>query len=116
MSSLLSDDEALVLIDLGKGWDQAHYIWVVDRSGAVWKTIDAKSGDLEKKIAGLRASLDPDSSRRFDAKLAYELYKLILGPIEDRIAKKPRLLMVMNGALTVFRPRCLSRVTLRVPI
>ena len=83
MSALLTDDEALVLIDLGKGKDDASYIWVVDRSSAVWNTIDAKSEDLETKIAALRASLDPSSNKPFDAKLAYELYKLILGPVED---------------------------------
>jgi CHAT domain-containing protein len=106
VSSLLTDGEALVLIDLGKLKTEASYVWVVDRSGAVWNTIDAKSEDLEAKIAALRASLDPSSNKPFDAKLAYELYKLILGPVEDRIAKKPRLLMVMNGALTSLPPRC----------
>jgi hypothetical protein len=100
VSSLLTDDEALVLIDLGKQNIDASYIWVVDRSSAIWTTIDAKSEDLAAKIAALRVSLDPSSNKPFDAKLAYELYKLILGPVEDSIAKKPRLLMVMNGALT----------------
>ena len=106
VSSLLTDDEALVLFDLGKrnilGKQNidASYIWVIDRSHAVWNTIDAKSEDLATKIAAVRASLDPSSGKPFDAKLAYELYKLILGPVEDFIAKKPRLLMVMNGALT----------------
>jgi CHAT domain-containing protein/Tfp pilus assembly protein PilF len=107
VSSLLTDDEALVLIDLGKGKGGASYIWVVDRSGAVWTTIDAKSEDLATKIAALRASLDPSSNRPFDAKLAYEVYKLILGPVEDNIAKKPQLLMVMNGALTSLPPQVL---------
>ena len=107
VSSLLTDDEALVLIDLGKGKEDDSYIWVVDRSSAVWNTIDAKSEDLETKIAALRASLDPSSYKPFDAKLAYELYKLILGPVEDSIAKKPRLLMVMNGALTSLPPQVL---------
>ena len=37
----------------------------------------------------------------------YELYNLILGPVEDSIAKKPRLLMVMNGALTSLPPQVL---------
>jgi CHAT domain-containing protein len=107
VSSLLTDDEALVLIDLGKGKGDPSYIWVVDRSNAVWKTIDAKSEDLATKIAALRASLDPSSNKPFDARLAYELYKLILGPVEDRIAKKPQLLMVMNGALTSLPPQVL---------
>jgi len=107
VSSLLTDDEALVLIDLGKRNIDASYVWVVGRSGAIWKTIDAKAEDLETKIAALRASLDPTSNKPFDAKLAYELYKLILGPVEDNIAKKPRLLMVMNGALTSLPPQVL---------
>jgi tetratricopeptide (TPR) repeat protein len=107
VSSLLTDDEALVLIDLGKGKEDESYIWVVDRSSAFWSAIDAKSEDLETKIAALRASLDPSSNKPFDAKLAYELYKLILGPVEDRIATKPRLLMVMNGALTSLPPQVL---------
>jgi CHAT domain-containing protein len=107
VSSLLTDDEALVLIDLGKRNIDASYIWVVDRSHAVWKTIDAKSEELETKVAALRATLDPNSNKPFDAKLAYELYKLILGPVEDSIAKKPQLLMVMNGALTSLPPQVL---------
>ncbi|HSR77339.1 MAG TPA: CHAT domain-containing tetratricopeptide repeat protein [Xanthobacteraceae bacterium] len=107
VSSLLTDDEALVLIDLGKGKGDASYIWVVDRSGAVWKTIDAKSEDLATKITVLRASLDPSSNKPFDVKLAYELYELILGPVENSIAKKSRLLMVMNGALTSLPPQVL---------
>jgi CHAT domain-containing protein len=107
VSSLLTDGEALVLIDLGKRKTEASYIWVVDRSRTLWNTIDAKSEDLEAKIAALRASLDPSSNKPFDAKLANELYKLILGPVEDRIANKPRLLMVMNGALTSLPPQVL---------
>jgi CHAT domain-containing protein len=107
VSALLTDDEALVLIDLGKRNIDDNYIWVVDRSGAVWNTIDAKSEQLENKIAALRASLDPSSDKSFDAQLAYELYKLILGPVEDGIAKKSRLLMVMNGALTSLPPQVL---------
>jgi tetratricopeptide (TPR) repeat protein len=107
VSALLTDDEALILVDLGKRKADASYIWAVDRSGAVWNTIDAKPEDLEIKIAALRASLDPNSNKPFDAKLSYELYKLVLGPVEDRIAKKPRLLMVMNGALTSLPPQVL---------
>jgi CHAT domain-containing protein/tetratricopeptide (TPR) repeat protein len=111
VSSLLTNDEALVLIDLGKGngagKDGHSYIWVVDRSSAVWKTIDIKPEELATKIAALRASLEPGSNQPFDAKLAYELYRLILGPIDDVIAKKHRLLMVMNGALTSLPPQVL---------
>jgi CHAT domain-containing protein len=107
VSSLLADDEALVLIDLGKTKAEASYVWVVDRSNAAWNTIDAKSEDLTAKIAALRASLDPSSSKPFDAKLSHELYKLILGPVESSIAKMPRLLMVINGALTSLPPQVL---------
>ena len=82
VSSLLTDDEALVLFDLGKRTNiDASYIWVIDRSHAVWNTIDAKSEDWQTKIAALRASLDPSSNKPFDAELAYELYKLILAQL-----------------------------------
>jgi CHAT domain-containing protein/tetratricopeptide (TPR) repeat protein len=107
VSSLLADDEALVLIDLAERRNDASYVWVVDRSQAAWNTIDAKFEDLQTKIAALRASLDPSSNKPFDAKLSYELYKLIFGPIEDSIAKKRQLLMVMNGALTSLPPQVL---------
>ena len=107
VSALLADDEALVLIDLGKQKIDASYVWVVDRSSAVWKTVDAKSDDLERKIATLRGSLDTSSYRPFDSKLAYELYKVILGPVEDNIAQKQRLLFVMNGALSSIPPQVL---------
>ena len=51
--------------------------------------------------------LDPAPTSRSMPSSAYELYKLILGPVEERIAKKPHLLqMVMNGALTSLPIRC----------
>jgi hypothetical protein len=59
VSSLLHEDEALVLIDLGKGKGEG-YVWVVDRSGAV-NTIDAKFEDLTTKIAAPRASFEPST-------------------------------------------------------
>ena len=106
-ASLLASDEVLVLIDLGKGKDDISYIWAVDQSSAIWTNIDVKSEDFSAKIATLRASLDPSSSKPFEADLAFELYKLILGPVADFIAKKPRLLTVMNGALTSLPPQVL---------
>ena len=55
----------------------------------------------------MRAGLDLDTPRSFDHKLAYQLYRQVLGPIEDIIAQKTRLSFVLDGALTSLPPQVL---------
>ena len=48
-----------------------------------------------------------DTAKPFDSNLAYELYREVLGPIEEIISNKTRLSFVLDGALTSLPPQVL---------
>ena len=101
--ALLTDDEALITIDL----DKDSYVWIITKDQAEWKYLPISAEDVSEEVATLRAGLDPDTPRSFDHKLAYQLYRQVLGPIEDIIAHKTRLSFVLDGALTSLPPQVL---------
>jgi CHAT domain-containing protein/tetratricopeptide (TPR) repeat protein len=103
IQSLLDNDEALVVIDL----DEKSYVWVVTKDRAEWKEVQIPAGQASKTIETLRAALNPDSPRPFDRTLAYQLYRQMLGPIEEVISQKTRLSFVLSGALTSLPPQVL---------
>jgi tetratricopeptide (TPR) repeat protein len=103
IQSLLDDDEALVVIDL----DQYSYVWVVTKDRAEWKAILIPAEQASKTIETLRAALNPGSSKPYDRALAYQLYRQVLGPVEDIISQKTRLSFVLGGALTGLPPQVL---------
>jgi CHAT domain-containing protein len=103
IQSLLDNDEALVVIDL----DEYSYVWVVTKDRADWKAILIPALQTSKTIETLRAALNPDSPKPFDRALAYQLYRQVLGPIEDIISQKARLSFVLGGALTSLPPQVL---------
>ena len=96
--ALLADDEALVTIDL----DKKSYVWVITKDRAEWKELAINAEDVSKLVETLRAGLDPGSPKpkSFDRSAAYQLYRQVLGPIEELISQKTRLSFVVNGALT----------------
>ncbi len=102
--ALLADDEALVTIDL----DKESYVWVITKDRAEWKELAINAEDVSKLVETLRAGLDPGSPKpkSFDRSAAYQLYRQLLGPIEDIISRKTRLSFMVNGALSSF---CLYR-------
>ena len=100
---LLDDDEALVAFDL----DKTSYVWVITRNRAEWKALSVGAEDVSKAVAKLRVGLDPESPKPFDRNVAYQLYRQVLGPIEQIISGKPRLLFVLSGALTSLPPQVL---------
>jgi CHAT domain-containing protein len=102
-SSLLDNDEALVVIDL----DEYSFVWVVTKDLADWKAILIPAAQISKTIETLRAALNPDSPTPFDRALAYQLYRQVLGPIEGIISQKARLSFVLGGALTSLPPQVL---------
>ena len=55
----------------------------------------------------MRAGLNPDAPKPFDRNLAYQLYRQLLGPIEEIISRKARLSFVLDGALTSLPPQVL---------
>ena len=96
IAELLGEDEALVVLDIGK----TSYVWVLTRKEQMWRKLAVKAEDLGKQAAELRASLDFETEKEFDAGRAYKIYQSTLGPVEEVIASKKRLSVVVNGALT----------------
>ena len=106
IQALLADDEALVIVNLGA----RSYVWFVTKTEANWKQLAVDANLVSKAVATLRARLTGHvgpSAPRFDSKLSYELYQQVLGPIEGAIQAKPRLSLVVNGALTSLPPQVL---------
>ena len=101
--ALLADDEALVTVDL----DRKSYLWVITKDGAEWKELSVSAEDASKSVGILRTALNPDAPKPFDRNLAYELYRQVLGPIEEIISQKTRLSFVLDGALTSLPPQVL---------
>ncbi len=66
----------------------ASFVWAVPKSGPVaFAAVNAKIGDIESRIRKLREALEPQAAMisdipPFDLKLGYELYELLLKPVE----------------------------------
>ncbi len=101
IQALLADDEALVVIDLGA----KSYAWTITRNAADWKELGSDAGQVAKLVATLRSQVR--SFTLFDPKLSFELYRQVLGPVEDMIAAKPRWSLVVDGALSSLPPQLL---------
>ena len=101
--ALLADDEALVTVDL----DKKSYVWVITKDRAEWKELTINAEDVSKLVETLRTGLNPDCPKPFDRNLAYQLYRQVLGPIEDIISQKKRLSFVLDRALTSLPPQVL---------
>lgn len=118
VQKLLNPDEAMVLILVS---DDASYTWAVTREGSTWSRSEAMKQDaLAAKVNTLRASMEVDGARgsgrqpppkagaaavtpqgkAFDRKLAYELYKELLAPVEGVLKGKQVLLTNVSGPLT----------------
>ncbi len=102
LRAALGPDEALVSLYLGAF---NSFIWVVPKQGPVAfaaQRISAKA--IEEKVRELRKALEPEASTiadipQFDLKLAYELYTLLLQPVEPAWKPAKHLVVVTNGAL-----------------
>lgn len=118
VQKLLNPDEAMVMIFVS---DDASYTWAVTREKASWSRSEAmKDSALAQKVNLLRASMEVDGARgsgrqpppgsaaaavapqgkAFDRKLAHELYKELIVPVEPVLAGKQVLLTNVSGALT----------------
>jgi CHAT domain-containing protein len=98
--ALLADDEALVVLNLGRSSLWRSYAWVVTQSGADWLDLDITAQDVEARVKALRSSLTGETNVPFDVQASYRLYQSIFGAFADKIASKKRLSVVTNGALT----------------
>jgi CHAT domain-containing protein/Tfp pilus assembly protein PilF len=101
---LLADDEALVVLYLGT---EKSYVWAITHNSADWKELALTSEEISKRVTALRAGLDFHSLKPFDAQVSFELYRAILAPIEELLKDKPRLSLVLDGALTSLPPQVL---------
>jgi CHAT domain-containing protein len=98
----LSDGEAMLSFYFGQS---GSFVWAVPKTGAVaFATIKASSGEIESKVRRLREALEPQAAMisdipPFDLKLAYEIYSLLLQPVESAWKPAKNLIVVTNGAL-----------------
>jgi CHAT domain-containing protein/tetratricopeptide (TPR) repeat protein len=98
----LADNEAMLSFYFGQN---GSFVWAVPRSGPVaFAIVKAKIGDVETKIRKLREALEPQAAMisdipPFDLKLGYELYELLLKPVESGWKPARNLIVVTNGAL-----------------
>ncbi len=102
IKAALGPDEALVSFYLGRF---NTFVWVVPKQGPVaFATQRMGSKAIEQKVRELRNALEPEASTiadipQFDLKLAYELYTLLLQPVEQAWKPSKHLIVVANGAL-----------------
>jgi CHAT domain-containing protein len=102
IKATLRPGEALLSFYFGRS---ASFVWAVPKDGKVaFATIPETYGDIATKIHALRKALAPDVATvsdipPFDLKLAYNLYSLLLKPVEQGWKQAKSLIVVTNGAL-----------------
>lgn len=102
IKSALKPGEALLSFYFGR---DASFVWVVPKDGAVaFAAVPATAIELEAKVRTLRESLEPQAAMvsdipEFDVALGYELYSLLLKPVESGWKPAKSLVVVTNGAL-----------------
>jgi CHAT domain-containing protein/tetratricopeptide (TPR) repeat protein len=102
IQATLADGEALLSFYFGQS---SSFVWVVPKNGPVaFNAIKATGGEIESKVRKLREALEPDALMvsdipAFDVKLGYELYTLLLAPVEAGWKPAKNLIVVTNGAL-----------------
>jgi CHAT domain-containing protein len=101
IKALLHSGEALLSFYFGQ---DASFIWAVPKDGAVaFAAVPTTALELTAKVQRLRQALEPQVTRieeipPFDLALAYELYGLLLKPVEVGWRDAKRLVVVTNGA------------------
>lgn len=102
IKAALKSDEAFLSFYFGRN---ASFVWAVPKEGKVaFASIHTTYGEVASKIQQLRKSLEPDAAMvsdipAFDLALAYELYSLLLKPVEAGWKPAKSLLVATNGAL-----------------
>ncbi len=98
----LKPDEAMLSFYFGLN---QSFVWAVPKEGKVaFAAIPATSGDIATEIQNLRKALEPDAALisdipPFDLALGYDLYSLLLKPVEPGWKQAKSLIVVTNGAL-----------------
>jgi CHAT domain-containing protein len=102
IKATLADDEAMLSFYFGQN---GSFVWAVPKTGAVaFASIGANAGDVQTKVRKLREALEPQAAMisdipPFDVALGYELYSMLLKPVESGWKSAKKLVVVTNGAL-----------------
>jgi CHAT domain-containing protein len=102
IKATLRPGEALLSFYFGQ---DASFVWAVPKDGAVaFAAVPATAVDLEAKVRRLRQALEPQITMvseipPFDVALGYELYGMLLKPVEAAWTPAKSLIVVTNGAL-----------------
>ena len=98
----LRPGEALLSFYFGQ---DSSFVWAMPKDGAIaFAVVPTTAAQLAAMVDTLRLTLEPEVATvtkipPFDLKLAYELYGLLLKPIEAAWKDKNSLIVVTNGAL-----------------
>jgi CHAT domain-containing protein len=99
---LLRPEEAFVSFYFGH---KASFVWAVPKDGPVsFAAVATTAEEIETRVRKLREALEPRASMisdipPFDLALAYELYRLLLKPVEAGWKPARSLIIATNGAL-----------------
>jgi CHAT domain-containing protein len=102
IAAALRPDEAFLSFYFGR---DVSFVWAVPKSGPVaFASVSSTATELEAKVRRLREALDPQAAMisdipAFDVALGYELYALLLKPVEQGWKSAKNLVVVTNGAL-----------------
>jgi CHAT domain-containing protein len=102
IAAALRPDEAFLSFYFGR---DVSFVWAVPKAGPVaFAAVPATATELEVKVRRLREALDPQAAMisdipAFDVALGYELYTLLLKPVEQGWKSAKNLVVVTNGAL-----------------
>jgi CHAT domain-containing protein len=102
IKNALRPGEALLSYYFGQN---ASFVWAVPKDGEVaFASVPATAVELEAKVRQLRQALEPQVSMvseipPFDVALGYELYTLLLQPVEAAWRPAKSLIVATNGAL-----------------
>ena len=102
VQATLVEGEAMLSFYFGR---DASFVWAVPQNGPVaFAEIKATGGEIQSKVRRLREALEPQAAMisdipAFDVKLGYELYSLLLKPVEAGWKNSKSLIVVTNGAL-----------------
>ena len=98
----LKPGEALLSFYFG---NDRSFVWAVPKDGpVVFATVAATAGEIETRVRKLREALEPQAATvldipPFDLAQAYELYNLLLKPVEAGWKPAKNLIVVTNGAI-----------------
>jgi CHAT domain-containing protein len=98
----LHQGEVLLSFYFGRS---ASFVWAVPKEGPVaFASLAVTAADIQSKVAKLREPFDaplliPSLIPPFDLELAYELYDLLLKPVEAAWKPAKKIIVVTNGAL-----------------